>query len=350
MSGMNKLDRDARARILHLLCEGQSIRAVTRLTGASKNTVTKLVVDAGHACTAYQDRVLRNLPSKRVQVDEICNFIYAKNDNVKAAKAPPPEAGDVWTWTAIDADTKLLVSWLVADRSSDSACIFMDDLKERLANRVQLTSDGHRPYLVAVDEVFDKDVDYAMLQKIYGAEPGGEKRYSPAKCIGAQKREITGKPDPNHISTSYVERQNLTMRMHMRRFTRLTNAFSKKIENHARAVALHSMYYNFVRLHQTIKVSPAMAAGVTDRLWEMVDVVDKLDAFEAKQKRAGKPIFEVQQWAIGGGYYVRATLPDGTVDRIEGFATEGDAGRWIKNESMVWLHRRRKQDIISRSS
>ena len=335
---MNKLDREARARILHLLCEGQSIRAVTRLTGASKNTVTKLVVDAGHACTEYQDRVLRNLTSKRIQVDEIWNFIYAKNDNVKGAKSPPKDAGDVWTWTAIDADTKLLVSWLVADRTTDSAMTFMDDLKTRLANRVQLTSDGHRPYLTAVDTVFGDDIDYAMLQKIYGAEPHGEKRYSPAKCIGAQKREITGNPDAKHISTSFVERQNLTMRMHMRRFTRLTNAFSKKIENHACAVALHSMYYNFVRLHQTLKVTPAMASGVTDRLWEMVDVIDVLDAFEAKRKRSSKPVFEVAQWAIGGGYYVRVTLTDGTVDRIEGFATAGDAGRWIKNDLAAWLH------------
>jgi IS1 family transposase len=340
---MNKLDRETRARVLHLLCEGQSIRAATRLTGVSKKAVMKLVVDAGHACTEYQDRVLRNLPSKRVQVDEIWNFIYAKADHVKDAKAPPKDAGDVWTWTAIDAESKLLVSWLVADRTTDSAVMFMDDLKERLANRVQLTSDGYRPYLQAVDTVFSDDVDYAMLQKIYGAEPGGEKRYSPAKCIGAQKREITGSPDPKYISTSYAERQNLTMRMHMRRFTRLTNAFSKKIENHACAVALHSMYYNFVRLHQTLRVSPAMAAGVTDRLWEMVDVVDVLDAFEAKRKRAAKPIFEVERWAIGGSYYVRATLTDGTVDRIEGFATEGDAGRWIKSESVVWLNQRSKR-------
>jgi IS1 family transposase len=278
---MNKLYRETRARILHLLCEGQSIRAVTRLTGASKNTITKLVVDAGHACTEYQDRVLRNLPSKRVQVDEIWNFIYAKADHVKDAKAAPKDAGDVWTWTAIDADSKLLVSWLVADRTTDSAVMFMDDLKERLTNR---------------------------------------------------------NSDPNHISTSYAERQNLTMRMHMRRFTRLTNAFSKKIENHACAVALHSMYYNFVRLHQTLKISPAMAAGVTDRLWEMVDVVDVLDAFGAKRMRARKPVFEVEKWAIGGGYYVRATLPDGTVERIEGFATEGEAARWIRNDSTAWLH------------
>jgi IS1 family transposase len=341
---MNKLDREARARILHLLCEGSSIRAVTRLTGASKNTITKLVVDAGHACTAYQDRVLRNLTSKRIQVDEIWNFVYAKNDSVKEVKAAPADAGDVWTWTAIDADTKLLVSWLVADRKAESAMLFMDDLKERLANRVQLTSDGHRPYLIAVDSVFGADVDYAMLQKIYGAEPGGEKRYSPAKCIGAQKREVTGNPDPNHVSTSYVERQNLTMRMHMRRFTRLTNAFSKKIENHACAVALHSMYYNFVRLHQTLKVSPAMAAGVTDRLWEMTEIVDILDAFEAKRKREPKVRFEIEEWRIGGGYYVVATLPDGTSERVETdtFATEGEAAAWIKNESVVWLHAKRQ--------
>src|ERR1700722_1960812 len=303
---MNKLDREVRARILHLLCEGQSIRAVTRLTGASKNTVTKLVVDAGQACAAYHDRVVRNLPSKRVQVDEIWNFVYAKNDNVKAAKAAPANAGDVWTWTAIDAESKLIVSWLVANRDTESALMFMDDLRERLASRVQLTSDGHRPYLAAVDTVFGDDVDYAMLQKIYGAEPGGERRYSPAKCIGADKQPKIGAPDSKHISTSFVERQNLTMRMHMRRFTRLTNAFSKKIENHACAVALHSMHYNFVCLPQTLKVSPAMAAGVTDRLWEMVDVVDLLDAFETKRKRDPKVVFDVAQWAIGGGYYVRA--------------------------------------------
>lgn len=342
---MNKLDRNARARILHLLCEGQSIRAVTRLTWASKNTVTKLVVDAGHACTEYQDRVLRNLPSKRVQVDEIWNFIYAKNDNVKEAKAAPPDAGDVWTWTAIDADTKLLVSWLVADRKIESAMMFMDDLKERLANRVQLTTDGHRPYLTAIDSVFGEDVDYAMLQKIYGADPVGEKRYSPARCIGAQRRVVTGNPEEKHISTSYVERQNLTMRMHMRRFTRLTNAFSKKIENHACAVALHSMYYNFVRLHQTLKISPAMAAGVTDRLWEMVDVVDVLDAFEAKRKRQPKAIFDVERWRIGEGCYVTVTFPNKEPERItETFATESEAWRWIRNESVVWLSNRERDE------
>jgi IS1 family transposase len=289
MLGMNKLDREARSKILHLLCEGSSIRAITRLTGDSKNTVTKLVVDAGRACSADQDRVLRNLTCQRVQVDEIWNFVYAKRDNVKHAVAAPRDAGDVWTWTAIDADTKLLVSWLVGNRDTQSALVFMDDLKSRLSNRVQLTSDGHRPYLQAVDAVFGEDVDYAMLHKIYGADPQGEKRYSPAKCIGAQKRLITGEPDPKHVSTSFAERANLTMRMHMRRFTRLTNAFSKKFENHMHMVALYTVWYNFVRIHKSLKVSPAMAAGLTDNLMEMTDVARMVEDAEIKltiQKRA----------------------------------------------------------------
>jgi IS1 family transposase len=277
---MNRLTKDDRARILHLLCEGSSIRAITRLTGASKNTVTKLVVDAGRACAAYQDRVLRNLSCKRVQLDEIWNFVYAKRDNLRHALNAPDDAGDVWTWTAIDADTKLLCTWFVGGRDLDSALAFTDDLKERLANRVQLTSDGHRPYAIAVDTVFGDDVDYAMLVKLYGADPAAEKRYSPAKCIGARRQQVTGEPDPKHISTSFAERANLTMRMHMRRFTRLTNAFSKKVENHACAVALHAMYYNFVRIHQTLRTTPAMAAGVTKRLWEMGDIVNVLEAWE----------------------------------------------------------------------
>ncbi len=327
---MNKLDREARARILHLLCEGQSIRAVTRLTGASKNTVTKLVLDAGHACTEYQDRVLRNLAGKRIQVDEIWNFVYAKADNVKHATAAPKDAGDVWTWTAIDADTKLLVSWLVADRKTESAMLFMDDLKERLANRVQLTSDGHRPYLTAVDSVFGEDVDYAMLQKIYGAEPQGEKRYSPAKCIGAKKQDVTGNPDPKHVSTSYVERQTLTMRMHMRRFTRLTNAFSRKIENHACAVALHSMYYNFVRLHKTLRMTPAMAAGVTHRLWEIGDIVAVIEAWEAEQATAGTT-YEIGENRIGGGFYVKALPRYGEpLEPVYGFKTRDEADAWVE--------------------
>ncbi|RAI43329.1 IS1 family transposase [Rhodoplanes roseus] len=283
MTPMNKLDREQRARILHLLCEGSSIRAVTRLTGASKNTVTKLLVDAGTACAAYQDRVLRNLPCKRVQVDEIWSFIYAKQANVATAKAAGPDSGDVWTWTALCADTKLMVSFFIGDRTGTSARIFLDDLKERLAGRIQLTSDGHRAYVEAVDEVFGRDVDYGILQKIYGTTIESERRYSPAKCIGAEKELVKGCPDPAHVSTSYVERSNLTIRMHTRRFTRLTNAFSKKIENHACAVALHCMYYNFVRIHKTLKVTPAMAANVTNRLWEIGDVVDVLEAWEAKK-------------------------------------------------------------------
>jgi IS1 family transposase len=277
---MNKLDRKNRTQILHLLCEGQSIRAITRLTGCSKNTVAKLLVETGHACAAYQDKNLRNLTCQRVQMDEIWSFVYAKSANVKRAKSAPATAGDVWTWTAIDADTKLIVSWLLGARDMDAALAFVGDLRARLTNRVQLTSDGHRPYLQAVDAVFGEDVDYAMLIKHYGSPPQAETRYSPAICTGAEKKPVSGNPDSKHISTSYVERQNLTMRMHMRRFTRLTNAFSKKVENHAAAIALHTMYYNFVRIHQTLKVSPAMAAGVSDKLWEVSDIVEMLEQWE----------------------------------------------------------------------
>jgi IS1 family transposase len=278
---MNKLPRETRAQILTLLCEGMSIRGISRVTGASKNTVTKLLIEAGVASAAYQDRVLRNLPCKRVQVDEIWSFVYAKNDNVKRAKSAPAEAGDVWTWTALCADTKLLAAFYIGDRSYESAREFIGDLKERLASRIQLSSDGHRPYAMAVNKVFGDEIDYGVLKKIYGSDPQDERRYSPAICLGAEKKIKKGNPDPKHISTSFVERQNLTMRMHMRRFTRLTNAFSKKIENHACAISLHCMFYNFVRIHQTLKVTPAMAAGVTQRVWEMTDVVDMLEAWEA---------------------------------------------------------------------
>ncbi|MGA0532615.1 IS1 family transposase [Hansschlegelia sp. KR7-227] len=271
---MNKLSSADRARILHLLCEGTSIRAITRLTGASKNTVAKLLVDAGKACAAYHDEHVRGLTSKRIQVDEIWSFIYAKQKNVAAATAAPEAAGDVWTWTAIDADTKLIASYLVGGRDSEYAMWFMDDLALRLANRVQLTSDGHKAYLDAVEGAFGAVVDYAMLLKLYGTAPEAAKgRYSPADCIGTRKIRIEGSPDKAHVSTSYAERANLTMRMHMRRFTRLTNAFSKKVENYAYAVALHIMYYNFVRIHRSLKVTPAMAASVSDRLWEIGDIV-----------------------------------------------------------------------------
>lgn len=222
---------------------------------------------------------------------------------------------------------------------------FLTDLRSRLANRIQLTSDGYRAYLQAVDSVFGDDVDYAMLNKIYGSDPKGEKRYSPAKCIGAQKARVTGNPDPKYISTSYAERANLTMRMHMRRFTRLTNAFSKKMENHAAAIALHSMFYNFVRVHQTLKITPAMAAGVTDHLWEISDVVQVLEDFEAQRKT--EPAFEIERERIGQGYFIRATLANGATDTIYGFAAEAQAAKWIRNESVVWLYERRELRAIA---
>jgi IS1 family transposase len=279
---MNRLSPKDRGRILHMLCEGMSIRAITRLTGASKNTVIKLLVDAGKACAAYHDQHVRNVKASRIQCDEIWSFCYAKEKNVKTAKAAPTEAGDVWTWTAIDADSKLLVSYLVGDRSGQSAVALIDDLCARLSNRVQLTTDGHKAYLEAVEGAFGCDVDYAMLDKIYGAPSGSknERKYSPGECCGTRKLRVEGNPDIAHVSTSYVERQNLTMRMHMRRFTRLSNGFSKKIENHIHAVALHMMYYNFVRLHKTLRVTPAMAAGVTDRLWEIGDIVKLVEEAE----------------------------------------------------------------------
>lgn len=281
---MNKLDAKTRAQILHMLCEGQFIRAITRIMGMSKNTVAKLLSDAGAVCAAYQDEALRNLTSRRVQVDEIWSFTYAKQKNVPTAKAAPEGAGDTWTWTAIDADSKLVMSWLVGGRDSEYAMAFMDDLSRRLANRVQLTSDGHKAYLEAVEGAFGGDIDYAMLVKIYGTSPDSAKgRYSPAECTGAKKQRVEGNPDERHISTSFAERQNLTMRMHMRRFTRLTNGFSNKVEAHANAVALHFMYYNFVRIHASLRMTPAMAAGVTDKLWEIADIVSLIEAKEAEK-------------------------------------------------------------------
>ncbi len=285
---MNKLPAKTRAQILHLLCEGSSIRAVTRLTGVSKNTVTKLLIQAGKACMAYHDANVRDVKSKRIQVDEIWTFTYAKQKNVETAKAAPDGAGDTWTWTALDADSKLIVTYFVGGRDGECAMWFVDDLRSRLANRVQLTSDGHRAYLEAVEGAFGSDIDYAQLVKLYGASPESFKgRYSPAECTGTRKTRIEGDPDPKHVSTSYVERNNLTMRMHMRRFTRLTNAFSKKVENHAYAVALHMMYYNFVRIHSKLRMSPAMAAGVTDRLWEIGDIVKLVEDAETKPSKRG---------------------------------------------------------------
>lgn len=288
MLGMKQLSTSHRARILHLLCEGMSIRAVCRTTGVCKNTVAKLS-DVGQVCMAYHDEHARNLKSRRIQVDEAWSFIYSKQKNVETAKAAPDGAGDVWTWIAMDADTKLVASYFVGGRDGECAKWFIDDVAKRLlANRVQLTSDGHKAYLEAVEGAFGADIDYAQLVKIYGASFESAKgRYSPAECTGAVKTPIEGRPDPKHISTSFVERQNLTMRMHMRRFTRLTNAFSKKVENHAYAVALHMMYYNFVRIHKTLRVTPAMAAGLTDRLWEVSDIVELWEAVEPKVGKRG---------------------------------------------------------------
>ncbi len=273
---MNKLDRRKRAQILHLICEGTSLRATSRLADVSFNTVLKLFADAGRACADYQDRTLRNLSCKRLQLDEIWSFVYAKQKNVPENKIGT--AGDVWTWVAIDADTKLVPSWRIGDRSSETAFAFVSDLGARLKNRVQITTDGHRPYLEAIEGVFGGDVDYAMLVKIYGQEPGAEKRYSPAECVGARKTMIEGSPDPKHISTSFAERQNLTMRMSIRRFTRLTNAFSKKLQNHGLSVALHYMNYNFCRIHKTLRVTPAIAAGVADHVWDVNDLADLVEA------------------------------------------------------------------------
>jgi len=282
---MNKLPTATRAQILNLLVEGSSLRSISRVCDVSINTVTKLLVDAGTVCAAYHDQYVTHVKAKRVQCDEIWSFCYAKEKNVARAKTAPDGAGDVWTWTAIDAETKLMVSWAVGDRTAECARAFMDDVAGRLASRVQLTSHGHRVYLDAVMGAFDQ-VDFAQLVKLYGAESGKgeEKKYSPSECTGTIKKPVAGSPDPMHISTSYVERQNLNMRMGMRRFTRLTNAFSKKIDNHLHALALYFVFYNFVRMHKTLRTSPAMAAGVSERLWEIDDIVQLVDAYERRKK------------------------------------------------------------------
>ena len=261
------------------------MRSISRVAGVSINTVTKLLVDAGTACAAYHDAHVQDVQAKRVQCDEIWSFCYAKQKNVATAKRLDLAYGDVWTWTGLDADSKLIVSWMVGGRDSDYGLAFMDDLAKRLTNRVQLTTDGHKAYLEAVEGAFGADIDYAMLIKLYGAAPESTKgRYSPAECVGARKQRVEGDPDPAHVSTSYTERHNLTMRMSMRRFTRLTNAFSKKIENHCHALALYFVYYNFVRVHKSLRMSPAMAAGVSETLWDMADIVRLTDEHLTRSK------------------------------------------------------------------
>jgi IS1 family transposase len=276
---MNRLSLKQRTKVINALVEGNSVRATCRMTGIARMTVTKILVDIGTACYRYQYKNLRNLQSRRIQCDEIWSFCYAKQDNLPDNKRGKFGYGDVWTYVAIDADTKLVPCWLVGLRTARYANEFLADLKRRLVNRVQLTTDGHRKYLDAVDDVFGDNIDYAMLIKLYGAEPEGEKRYSPSQCLGAETRIIKGSPDSKQISTSFVERQNLTMRMGMRRFTRLTNGFSKKVDNLKHAVALHYMYYNFARVHKTLGVTPAMAAGISDHVWTIEEILS-LEKFQ----------------------------------------------------------------------
>lgn len=267
------------------------MRSISRVADVSYPAIDKLLRDAGGACAEFHDGTVRNVKSQRVQCDEIWAFCYAKQKNVATAKRQDLAYGDVWTWTAIDADSKLILSWMVGGRDADYALGLMDDLRQRLANRVQLTTDGHRAYLEAVEEAFGADIDFAQLVKLYGVPPAAAeaaRRYSPSECLGARKDRITGNPDPKHISTSYSERHNLTIRMGMRRFTRLTNAFSKRVENHCHALALYFVFYNFVRQHASLrKLTPAMAAGISDRLWSMEDIVALVDAHEAPPKKRG---------------------------------------------------------------
>jgi IS1 family transposase len=285
--GMNKLPHAKRTQILAMLCEGSSMRSISRVADVSINTVSKMLVEAGEACMILHDETVRNVKALRIQCDEIWSFCHAKQKNVGTAKAAPEGAGDVWTWTAIDADSKLIVSFFVGDRSGESAMVLMDDLRARLSNRVQLTTDGHKAYLEAVEGAFGGDVDYAQLVKMYGESVGSKGRYSPAECTGIKTIRVEGEPDIKHVSTSYVARQNLTMRMSMRRFTRLTNAFSKKLDNHIHALALYFVFYNFTRIHKTLRMSPAMAAGVTNRLWSLDDVIAKIDELAPQPTKRG---------------------------------------------------------------
>ena len=270
---MNRLPLEKRIQIISLLTEGTSLRATSRLADVSINTVTKLLISVGQACQKYHDENVKGLTARRVQCDEVWSFVYAKDKNIPEEKQGLHGIGSVWTWVALDSESKLAISWLVGNRDAEFASMFMQDVKARLANRVQLTTDGLKAYLEAVEDNFGADIDYAQLIKLYGKSLDEERSYSPVTCTGTEKKVVTGFPVKKHISTSHIERQNLTMRMSMRRFTRLTNAFSKKVENHAHAVALHFMFYNFVRIHKTLRVTPAMQAGLTKKLWEVEDLV-----------------------------------------------------------------------------
>lgn len=276
---MNKLPHEKRVQILHLLVEGNSMRATARIADVAFNSVAKFFIQTAIVCADYQDKTFRELSCKKLQLDEIWSFVGCKQKNVPESKNG---VGDVWTWVAIDADTKLVPSWRIGSRDGETGKEFVADLASRLANRVQITSDGHKAYLEAIEGAFGNEVDFAQLIKLYGETVEGQKRYSPAECIGIKKAKIVGNPDLCCVSTSFVERQNLTMRMSIRRFTRLTNAFSKKLENHAHSVALHYMHYNFCRIHKTLRTSPAMAAGVTDKLWSIADIVDMVEKTETE--------------------------------------------------------------------
>ena len=283
---MNKLPLKTRSLILKMLCEGQSMRATARLADVSFNTVAKLLIDAGKVCADLQDELVQDVTASRIQCDEVWSFTYAKQKNVAKAKAAPVEVGDTWTWTALDINSKLIVSWLVGGRNGEYAIAFMDDLRSRLANYVQLTTDGHKAYLEAIEGAVGGDVDYAQLIKLYGeptGQKGHERKYSASECTGTKKRRVEGSPDPAYVSTSHAERQNLTMRMQMRRFTRLTNAFSKKFENHMHMVALYTIWYNFIRIHKTLRVTPAIEVGLSETVWDMDDLVRIMD------ERAPKP-------------------------------------------------------------
>lgn len=281
---MNCLDIKKRAQILHMLVEGNSLRATARMADVSRNTVDKLLCDVGAACLAYQDEHLKDLPCKRVQCDEIWSFVHSKAANVPEDKKGELGIGDVWTWVSICADTKIVPCWHVGHRNLEAAELFISDLASRLANRVQLSTDGLKVYINAVEKAFGGDIDFAQLVKVYGNDHKQEKRYSPAKFVEAKLVMINGSPDKDHISTSYIERQNLTMRMGMRRFTRLTNAFSKKLENHMHAISLHYMYYNFGRIHKSLRVTPAMEAGISDHIWSLEEIAG-LVKDEAPKKR-----------------------------------------------------------------
>lgn len=284
---MNRLNSNTREQVIKCLIEGCSLRSTVRMTGIAKKTVMRLLLEVGEVAAHYQDKAFRNLSCQRLQVDELWAFIYAKQKNVTPTiAARNPNAGDVWLWLAIDADTELVPCWLLGSRDADTASVFMRDLASRLAYRVQLTTDGHKAYLTAVEQAFGSDVDFSQLVKLYGSSPEPDTKYSPGECIGCKRERVMGNPDPLHISTSYVERQNLSVRMAMRRYTRLTNAFSHKIENHAAAVALNYFAYNFIRIHRTLRTSPAMAAGVTDRLWEVSDLVALWESEERREERA----------------------------------------------------------------